>query len=138
MKENTSQVRQELLKEGKDASLGSVVQIVSKLWRELPEVDKAPFEAHARDDKERYLRECQLRDEEVAKQQEERRIANNSTFTESKFRGSTMANTESSQIKSEIVRKRRELTDEELQEKDERKSVGRNLNQLQLQFCVLL
>ena len=54
----------------------SISSYLSENWKSLSEADRKPFEQSASKDRERYEQECLVRDEEIAKMQEEKRLAN--------------------------------------------------------------
>jgi precorrin-2 methylase len=84
---NSSIVKEELLKEGKDTALGMIVSVVSAKWKTIPEDEKAQYEEMAREDRARYAQECAIRDEEVLRLQEEKRKQHSYEATESRMRG---------------------------------------------------
>jgi SWI/SNF-related matrix-associated actin-dependent regulator of chromatin subfamily A member 5 len=106
-REQSSAIKDQLLKDGKDASVGSLAQATSAKWKSLSEHERSHYEDMALEDKERYQEECARRDEEVLQAQEERRKANAvGAVTENRMRNSTMANTDASTVKVESKRKR--------------------------------
>jgi SWI/SNF-related matrix-associated actin-dependent regulator of chromatin subfamily A member 5 len=120
---NTALIRDELLAEGKDASLGVLTQTTSARWHALSEDDKQPYKDAADKDKIRYLAECAERDKSAIAEQEERRAKNAvGAATESRMRGTTLSNSESLAMKeSTKVRKPRVISDATLAERAEKK-----------------
>eukprot|EP01038_Epipyxis_sp_PR26KG_P008238 gene8238-11148_t len=122
-KEYSSKVKEELLREGKETALGAIVSIVATRWKNLPQNEKAYYENLAKEDRNRYNKECAIRDEEFLKQQEERRKAHEYVETDTRMRGSTLAYTEYSTQKSEAPRRKREYSERELEIMEKNKMV---------------
>mmetsp|Transcript_9123 Transcript_9123/g.8154 ORF Transcript_9123/g.8154 Transcript_9123/m.8154 type:complete len:1404 (-) Transcript_9123:63-4274(-) len=121
-KHNTSVIKDELLKEGKDASIGVVVSIVAAKWKTISEEEKKIYESMAFEDKERYNRECAIRDQQVLALQEEKRKMNSLTETSTKMRTTTIATTDA--VTQNLNNKRkREISDKEKELKEERKQI---------------
>ncbi|KAJ1420068.1 hypothetical protein B484DRAFT_421485, partial [Ochromonadaceae sp. CCMP2298] len=121
-KVNSSIVKDELIKEGKDTALGVVVSVVSAKWKTLSTEERSKYEQMAAEDKERYSKECALRDQEVLAQQEERRKLHAvGEETETRMRGTTVKYTDASQIKADAPKKKREMSDKEREKLDSRK-----------------
>jgi hypothetical protein len=56
----------------------------------MPKEERAPYEDMARNDKERFEEESRIRDQEMLRQQEERRAKNALTETSTRMRESTV------------------------------------------------
>lgn len=117
---NSSKVRDELLKEGKDVVLGSIASAVSAKWKSLSDIEKSEYENLSSQDRQRYNRECESRDLEVLKLQEERRKLNAMTETETKLRNSTIVNSDMITSKSENKRTR-DISEKEIEQREIRK-----------------
>jgi SWI/SNF-related matrix-associated actin-dependent regulator of chromatin subfamily A member 5 len=94
----------------------------------LSESERAPFEKLAKADKARYIEECRVRDEEVLAEQEERRRNNQMTSTDTRMRNSTLSNTEAMAIKEAVPKRKRELTEKEVNDKRERDDSKKKVN----------
>jgi len=101
-----------LLAEGKNASMGIVVQTVASLWRALSAEDKAPYHEMAKADRARYEEECAARDSVVSAEQEERRRKNEITgYSETRMRNTTIASSEHIAVKQAAPKRKREESD---------------------------
>eukprot|EP01041_Mallomonas_annulata_P012580 gene12580-26490_t len=105
--------KEQLQKEGADTSMGAIVSAVASKWKSLSEEEQQPYEKLAKEDRERYEREKAIRDEEYLVLQEERRKHNAIIQTDTKMRGSTIHQSESIAQKTDVVRKKRELSEKE-------------------------
>eukprot|EP00981_Chlorochromonas_danica_P005429 scaffold1091_cov164-Ochromonas_danica.AAC.52 len=76
----------------------------------------------AKKDKERYEEECTLRDRDALIRQEEKRKAYSANETETRMRGSTLANTDKSNFK-ENNKRRREISEKEKAMHEEKRQV---------------
>jgi len=64
-KSNIATFRSELIKEGKEISLGTLAAHIGGKWKSLSKEERAVYEKMAKDDKERYRSEMAVRDQEV-------------------------------------------------------------------------
>lgn len=64
-KNNVATFRAELIKEGKEISLGTLAAHIGSKWKALSKEERAVYEKLAKDDKERYRAEMAIRDQEV-------------------------------------------------------------------------
>ena len=51
--------RPHLVEANPEAKMGDISKLIGAEWKELSEEDKAPYEAEAAQDKERYATECE-------------------------------------------------------------------------------
>jgi len=116
-------VKDEMIKEGKDTSLGAIVSLVSIKWKALSDSERERYEKLAREDRTRYDAECAARDEEVYRRQEEKRKQNSMTETETRMRGSTMALTDAITCKADAPKKARVVSEQEREKIAERRQV---------------
>jgi len=104
--------KQALLAEGKNASMGIVVQTVASMWRALSAEDKAPYYEMAEADRARYNQECAARDAVVSAEQEERRKKNEITgYSETRMRKTTNVRSEHVAVKQAAPKRKREESD---------------------------
>ena len=68
-KTNIATFRSELIKEGKEISLGTLAAHIGGKWKSLSKEERAVYEKMAKDDKERYRSEMAVRDQEVRRRQ---------------------------------------------------------------------
>lgn len=120
---NTTIIKEEMIKEGKCTSLGEIVSVVSSRWKKLNDVEREKYEILAKQDRERYNAECAIRDEEVYRQQEERRKQNSMTETETRMRGSTMASSDAVVSKADVPKKTRHISQDERRQIEERRQI---------------
>ena len=121
-KENSASIRAELLAEGKDASLGAHGKAVSAKWKGLTEEESQKYHEMAKTDKERYQTECRERDAKVLAEQEARRAKNSLTTTDTRARESTLKASEVTAVKASEPKKKRELSEKLVKERDERRA----------------
>lgn len=55
---SSERIKEKLIEEGKDSSLGAHTSEVSVQWRALSADERKPYEKLAKDDKARYEKEC--------------------------------------------------------------------------------
>jgi len=123
-KKHSAQVGEELRSAGKESSIAHITSLVADRFKSLSESERAPYDELAKKDKERYNRECEARDAEVLRQQEERRKSNNLTETDTRMRGSTLNNSETSFVNRESAKRpARELSAAEIKERDKKRDV---------------
>eukprot|EP01035_Chromulina_nebulosa_P022015 gene22015-28499_t len=120
---NSQAIKEELLGEGKDASVGNLASALSTKWRSLSDPEREKYEILSADDKARYQAECESRDEEFLRQQEERRKANSvGEETETRMRGSTLKVSDAVATKrNSVVKRTRELSGQEKERNSVRK-----------------
>lgn len=129
-KYNVGSVKEELVKEGKDCSIGNLTQLVSNKWQALDEPGKKKYESMAEDDKLRYDRQCIARDEEILRLQDERRKSHALNPTDTRMRSTTILATS----KAEEPKRKRELTEGQIEDRDQRKQV----RMYPFFFCVIM
>ena len=124
----STKIRQQMMQEGFAGSLQEVQQAVSVRWRSLPNAEREPYEDIARVDRERHLRECAQRDEEVLRRQAERRAQNSvGDDVGSRMRTSTVAATQIVYRELDVPKRKRVFTEEEREEREARRKVGAQL-----------
>lgn len=57
-RENSTLVGDELRAQDKDSSIGNITSIVAERWKALKSEERAPYDASAQKDRERYNKEC--------------------------------------------------------------------------------
>jgi len=120
---NSAAIKAELVAEGKDSSLGVLASVISAKFKSLPDNERAKYVKLAEDDRERYNRECELRDEEVLRLQEERRKQPAvGAEMDTRMRGSTLAVTDALTVKYEQPKKQRMISEAEKDKLDQRRS----------------
>ena len=103
-------------------SLWIFIKSVGLKWKSLNDLEREKYDELAREDKERYHRDCAKRDAEALAQQEERRRQNNITETDTRMRKHTLASTEATAIKESIPKKARIVSEEEQAVRAEKKA----------------
>jgi len=98
-----------------------VQSLTSTKWRGLTSDERAPYEALSADDRRRYEKETAVRDEMKLKELQKKQLKNSIVETETRMRGSTIANTKETESAAITVH-RRELTENEKQIRNERRA----------------
>eukprot|EP00605_Chrysophyceae_sp_TOSAG23-4_P002848 GSChrysophyteH1.ASY1.ANO1.3137.1 assembled CDS len=112
-------IKAQLLAEGKNATMGIVVQTVAGIWRGLSPEEKQEYVDMATKDRERYDRECAERDAVVRAEQEARRKKNNVTgFSMEKREAAPKRKREESDASKKDKARRRKERKEELEAVD--------------------
>eukprot|EP00606_Chrysophyceae_sp_TOSAG23-5_P000848 GSChrysophyteH2.ASY1.ANO1.520.1 assembled CDS len=115
-------IKDNLIAEGKNASMGIVVQTVASIWRAMSLEDKQLYLDMAAKDRERYNDECAQRDAEAFAEQEARRKNNAITgFSTSRMRNSTMASTEVTERQQSAPKRKREESQASKEDKTRRR-----------------
>lgn len=116
-----SAIKEELIRNEQDSSLGAVMTQVSVRWKALSDSERAEFDQMAAKDRERFDRETAQRDAEFLEMQEERRRQNATTSFDNRARNSTLAMTDAAITKSEAPKRKRVVTEEEKQAREKSK-----------------
>ena len=96
----------------------------------MSEEERAPYDELAKQDRDRYNQECAERDQEILRQQEERRKKNEvGEVLESSKRTSTQAASDASQVAAMEVKKSKVYSAEEIRAKERREEEKRVENE---------
>ena len=93
-------------------------------WREATSFERKAYEDQAMEEKQRYVNECMARDVEISAQQDLRRQQHNSLSQDTRMRHTTMASSSEATRKSDVPKRKREMTEEEVEERNHRRQVG--------------
>jgi len=112
-RDNMSRIRQELEAKGEASGLGDVQKVVASEWRGLEDDVRAEYDGKAAADRARYEAECAERDRILEEESARRRKEREDVICDSRMRAR-----EEREEKVVKIRTKRELTAEEIEERD--------------------